>query len=343
MSHVPDGELTAYADGAYAPTDADAQRITAHLALCPDCRNRLEQAHALSARAAEILAVAAPAVMETPPFDEIRAHATARRAHSTFPLAWAATVILALGIGWFGRGALRNPDLEMALTRSEPRAKTQAEVVAAAPPPAPQSVPTESPQASYGAEARAGVRRAPQVAASGDGRDNASSRLSEITGQPQNESPPAAGREIAVADLAGAVAEERAAGYTGIEYITAGEAERRGIELHAVPELEILRVGLRADGVQVEQKLTDGKVITVSAVTSPKLLLRTEVAESARELLRKRQDGAAAPTREPLAPQQAIETAEAVDSVILLRGNVQITISGALPADSLRKIGTKIK
>lgn len=342
MSHVPDGELTAYADGAYAPADTDAQRIVAHLALCPDCRNRLEQAHAVSARAAEILAVAAPAVVETPSFDQIRAQAAARRARSTFPLAWAATVILALGIGWFGRGALKDPQLEKALMRSEPRTKTQAETIvgAAAPAVSPEPAPSESRQSVPAADERASARRAPQVAASGDLRDNASRRLDARSALPQNAPPPAARVEVAEADFAGAVEGEGAAAHIGVEYVTAAEAERRGIDLHVIPELEILRVGLRADGIQVEQKLTDGKVITISAVTQPKLMQRAEAAKS-NALVRKKEPADA--QRESLAPQKAIQPSEAPDSVVLARGNVLITISGALPVDSLRALAARIR
>jgi anti-sigma factor ChrR (cupin superfamily) len=73
MSHIDEGELTAYADGAYAPEDADAQRIAMHIAECANCRNRLAEAQRLSGRASEILAVAAPASMEAPPFEHIAA------------------------------------------------------------------------------------------------------------------------------------------------------------------------------------------------------------------------------------------------------------------------------
>lgn len=336
MSHVHDGELTAYADGAYAPADADAQRIAAHLALCPDCRNRLEQAHALGARAAEILAAATPAVVATPPFDQIRAQATARRARSTFPLTWAATVILALGIGWFGRGALRDPMLERALTRSEPPAQAQAEVAVVTPPPAASQA--ESRQSAPASAERTRTQRAPQVSASVDLADDASRRLAEVSAQPQDEVPPAAAGTSAKADVAGAAAEGRGEARSEVEYLTAAEAERRGIELLAVPELEILRVGLRADGVQVEQKLPDGKLITIATARQPEIPLGEAVGNRT-ELARQRETQPAAAR----AYQKTVGSGEAVDSVMLVRGNVLITISGALPADSLRKIGARIR
>ena len=73
MSHVVDGELTAYADGAYPGNDPDALRISAHLSACDNCRTRLEQAHALRDRTAEILGFATPAVRTAPSFEALEA------------------------------------------------------------------------------------------------------------------------------------------------------------------------------------------------------------------------------------------------------------------------------
>jgi len=335
MSHLPDGELTAYADGAYAPADADAHRIAAHLALCPDCRNRLEQAHALSARASEILAVAAPAFVETPPFDQIRARATARRARSTFPLTWAATVILALGIGWFGRGALRDPQLERALLRSAPTAEsaaaTGADRLGGAPAPTPAAAePVDSRQTSPVNDERAGVQRAPQVAAESEQRDEAASGARALSVLPQAAPPPAAAPEIAEADLAGrALGRARPAARSDIEYLTAAEAERRGIAFHAVPELEIVRVGLRDEGVQVEQLLPDGRILTISAVPEPTQPKAANQADAAR--------------RESLSVEKSVVMGVAADSVVVTRGGQRITISAALPVDSLRVLAARIR
>jgi hypothetical protein len=338
MSHVPDGELTAYADGAYAPADVDAQRIVAHLALCADCRNRLEQAHALSARAAEILAVATPAIVETPPFDQMRAQATARRARSTFPLAWAATVILALGIGWFGRGALRDPQLERALMRSEPRAEmatdgaADATVGAPAPPPSATAEPIDSRLTTPAAEERAEVRRAPQVAAGTELRTEAAKRGRSLSVIPQAAPapPPAAAPEVAETDFEGqAAGRARASARPDIEYVTAAEAERRGIALYVVPELEIMRVGVREGGVRVEQLLSDGKVLTINVAPAP---MQPRVGNQA-----------AAAQRESLSPEKSVTTDVTTDSVVVTRGGKRITISAALPVDSLRVLAARIR
>src|SRR5947207_1469653 len=66
MSHVDDGTLHAYLDGELSA--AEAQRVDAHLAQCPACRERLDVERALITRAGELLALAAPPDRELPPF-----------------------------------------------------------------------------------------------------------------------------------------------------------------------------------------------------------------------------------------------------------------------------------
>jgi Putative zinc-finger len=109
MSHVDDGTLHAYLDGELSP--AESQGIAAHIAQCPGCRGRLEEERALIARATELLALAAPPERELRPFragDVKSPHRLWWRVR--LPLAWAATIALALGIGRFlgpTRGAMR--------------------------------------------------------------------------------------------------------------------------------------------------------------------------------------------------------------------------------------------
>ena len=94
MSHIDEGELTAYADGAYSPDDEQAKRITAHLSTCENCRNRLLQAQQLNARASEILSVATPVNIAMPPLPRVRRN-------FWIPTAWAASIVLALGLGYW--------------------------------------------------------------------------------------------------------------------------------------------------------------------------------------------------------------------------------------------------
>ncbi|HEV2749676.1 MAG TPA: zf-HC2 domain-containing protein [Gemmatimonadales bacterium] len=110
MSHVDDGTLHAYLDGELSPPEA--QSVEAHVAQCPACRERLEEERALIARAAELLARAAPPDRDLPPFRPGDVRPPVRLWwQARLPLAWAATIALALGIGSY-LGERRSTRLE---------------------------------------------------------------------------------------------------------------------------------------------------------------------------------------------------------------------------------------
>jgi hypothetical protein len=126
MSHVDDGSLHAYIDGELSPTET--QGVAAHVAQCPTCRERLEEARALIARAEALLAIAAPPLSEreTPPFRAGDVERPPRRLwwRVRLPVAWAATVALALGIGAYLGGGLisgRSSGMAVATDTTTPR------------------------------------------------------------------------------------------------------------------------------------------------------------------------------------------------------------------------------
>ncbi len=102
MSHVDDGTLHAYLDGEL--TTVESGRLDAHLAECQPCRARLEEERALIERASKLLSRALPPTPEraAPPLHQLRQPRETRRLRTS--LAWAATVLLAVGLGWFLRG-----------------------------------------------------------------------------------------------------------------------------------------------------------------------------------------------------------------------------------------------
>ena len=102
MSHVDDGTLHAYLDGELSAVEA--ARLDAHLAECAACRARLEEERALIERAAQLLGHAAPPERAAPPLHQLGRRR--RRRRFVVPLAWAATVALALVTGWYARGDL---------------------------------------------------------------------------------------------------------------------------------------------------------------------------------------------------------------------------------------------
>lgn len=117
MRHVNEGEIHAYLDGALdLVAGEDATAIREHLSTCEDCARRLEQERGIRAAAGEILQHSDPIEIPLPPLEELKERALAPPAPEQtdesapsryarwnawqIPMTWAATVILALGIGW---------------------------------------------------------------------------------------------------------------------------------------------------------------------------------------------------------------------------------------------------
>lgn len=100
MSHVDEGTLHAYLDGELPPIERE--RVDAHLRGCPACQARLEEERALIERSSRLLGLAAPPERTMPALQELRPPRLTWRLRR--PLAWAATIVLAVGIGWYARG-----------------------------------------------------------------------------------------------------------------------------------------------------------------------------------------------------------------------------------------------
>ncbi|MDZ7780785.1 MAG: zf-HC2 domain-containing protein [Gemmatimonadota bacterium] len=148
MSHVDEGALHAYLDGALDEySGGEARRIRAHLDRCPECAEALREARALRESAHAILAEPnlSPA---PPPLEELKRRAgssgveSPRARSRLYRFGWAASVVLALGVGWMLRGgadpepgapstAARTTSGDRA--RSGTAARTEGQVTAEAP------------------------------------------------------------------------------------------------------------------------------------------------------------------------------------------------------------------
>ena len=133
MQHVDDALLIAYADDALDA--ADRQLVDEHLAGCAACRARIEEERALARRAGAVLSAVAPAAQPVPPFEEVlrrrdRGRAAGRKAW--MPLAWAASLVVAIGAGWMANELLLSPAMQEPVERAAVRDASAAPAAAAA-------------------------------------------------------------------------------------------------------------------------------------------------------------------------------------------------------------------
>src|SRR3990172_3598820 len=113
MTHLDEGQLHGYLDG--QPQDgstAGRQDVERHLAECAACRARLEEERGVRDRARAILGTAGPTGLTAPPFEAVLERAAQRQASRSrgrppVALAWAASLALALTVGWYARSLLQ--------------------------------------------------------------------------------------------------------------------------------------------------------------------------------------------------------------------------------------------
>lgn len=115
MSHLDEGTLHTYLDG---ELDAvEEAELREHFATCAECRSRLDVERETRRRAHEILRYADPVGIVPPDFDELRSRAGGRTSQAAGPsrtrsgvrpliLPWAASIVLAVGVGWFAQTLL---------------------------------------------------------------------------------------------------------------------------------------------------------------------------------------------------------------------------------------------
>jgi len=162
MSHFDDGALHAYLDGELAPVER--AQVEAHLAECAACRTRLDEERRLIQRASQLLGFAQPPApprerAAPPPLHQLRHPRLVWRLR--MPLTWAASVLVALGLGYYARDGmlarrapvpdvafLDSPDNAAATQEADALSRTAAgpPQLAVSPPRAP--APPEPPQAA---------------------------------------------------------------------------------------------------------------------------------------------------------------------------------------------------
>jgi anti-sigma factor RsiW len=176
MRHIPEDELHAYLDQGLSRSQC--VEIESHLADCPSCQATRDGIAALRDRTTALLSRLAPPRGFPPAFEVLRDRAVAaanqrrRRMHA---IAWAASVVAAVGLGWSASSLARLLEVSRATTTSvatapAPAAPATTAVPTPAPEPAPARPAATTPKAprESGAPSRAALSAAVRLAAAKD-------------------------------------------------------------------------------------------------------------------------------------------------------------------------------
>lgn len=108
MQHVDEGRLHAWLDGELPDTGAEGARsLERHLEGCAACRDRVDEARRMIGEASAILGGADPGEIATPRAVPLAPAPLPRPIHRRpwVVVGWAASILVALGIGWMARPA----------------------------------------------------------------------------------------------------------------------------------------------------------------------------------------------------------------------------------------------
>ena len=346
MQHLDDALIAEWVDGAIPPQSPHHAAIAAHVDQCDECRVRVDEERALAGHVRQLLGVAAPPE-RVPPFAEVLHRAGSAPKHAASPrfpwrrLAWAATVVVAGGVGWYARGALIGSrrdgptGVAQVASREPAAAPTEAALPEAARVP-PVAV-AESP-------AVGGIARREEVAAAGPGGQAAQAREAVanqvVTAEAQaadervaarrDAGPPAAPSPAdarSLAQVSGAAENElraqKAAVHVPWTVTTRSDAERvLGHPLLSVSTLPVAGIDLASDSsaVRVRQPLGDGA--TLELVQFPEAATDAAMGRAAVA-------GAVDEPRERSAPGTPSVLGSVVDGV-------RVVVSAPVTLDSLR-------
>jgi Putative zinc-finger len=140
MRHIPEEELHAYLDQGLSRTQC--VEIESHLADCASCRALRDGIAALRDRTTALLARLAPPRKAVPAFDSLRKRAAEEasiRRRRFQRVAWAASLVAAVGLGW-GASSVLGPASISRVETPNPRPRTAAVSQPAPPPPETRTV-----------------------------------------------------------------------------------------------------------------------------------------------------------------------------------------------------------
>lgn len=323
MSHVDEGTLHAYLDGEVTPVER--ARLDAHLAECAACRARLEEERGLIERAGQLLGLATPPGPDRamPPLHQLRHPRPWLRWR--VPLAWAATVVLALGAGWYARATL-DPRSAPTVSGFGPREEGARENTTLAPadsgvtrdrPTRPTAAPTARLEAKTAPAADRDQLAARQRVAEGD---SAAGSAAGALSAPAPAAAAAQENKVAAAVQPVTVADRR---------ISADSARRLlGRAPATIPSLAVVSI----------QKGTDGAIVVEQRLDPRTTILLHEWPVEQRQDAPPLRERAAAPAPAPAVRSDLQGRLSNGERLARYVGVLRIEISGPLPADSLSKL-----
>ena len=191
MSHVDEGTLHAYLDGELP--SGDRATLEAHVAECAACRAALADERALRDRASALLGSARPVERPAPPLEQLRRSTKRSPWHVRTSFAWAASIVLALSIGY----VLRGPGGDSA-TANQQRPIVVAADRAVGPPPAAATAKRAAPPMRREAPTRQHAPIADEVAQAQEKVDSVATVAPNLASRVAVE-PSAAGKAVAPA------------------------------------------------------------------------------------------------------------------------------------------------
>ena len=308
MSHPDEGTIQALLDGELEP--AERARVETHVGSCSACAARVAEARAFQLEADRLVEVLA-----VPSLPARARGASPGRRTVVRTLAWAASILLAVAVGYWGRGA--EPGQAVVLQEGE-RPSGGRDAAAPMSPPASGSTPTAPPPATTTAPApRAEAKSADQPVANA----------------------PRPALQPAERDLLDARANEVAA-----------KAARQVDEPAAAWRVVSMEEGVRLLGGQIRlidglapDRVETGPGTAVSGADPSLPLVRVIYASGSVTLDQQRPATQVAARRETAAEAATGATAGANVTAWQERGGIRYVITGSVPADSLRALGARVR
>lgn len=340
MRHIPEDELHAYLDQGLSRTQC--VEIESHLADCPSCQATRDGIAALRDRTTALLSRLAPPRNVPPAFEMLRrraAEAASQRRRRLNIVAWAASLVLAVGLGWTASSFLRSPGAARPIAPVAARESTAPDRAVASTSVAPAARLTVSHRAGSAEGASPAAARAPERASRPAGAD--SPGRTAVAARPAD-SAAAASRTAAALS----VLDPKPA----LELTRLERPDRRGLELNGmwrtmswdgakaeagerVPHID----GLPVMQVQIQNGERDARpVMVVAQQLSSGQVIRTieGPASDVSQMLSRR---AMADVDTVLLPgDSAALGADVSHAMAMQLGDRMLAITGDLPSDSLR-------